>query len=78
MPNAYEDSEKVFEVLSAFPSPSIRMIADCLGWRGPTHALDTFRVHRALLDLAVDRKVEQVGGRWRVVSGHKHSGTPHP
>ena len=62
-----DDSEKVFDVLSAFPSPSIRMIADCLGWRGPTHALNTFRVHRALIELAVDKKVEKVDGRWRVV-----------
>ena len=61
-----DDSEKVFEVLSAFPSPSIRMIAGALAWIGPTGALDTFRVHRALLDLAVDRKVEQVGKNWRV------------
>ena len=67
MPNAYEDSEKVFDVLSAFPSPSIRMIAGALAWIGPTGALDTFRVHRALIELALDRQVEKVGGRWRVV-----------
>ena len=62
-----DDSEKVFDVLSAFPSPSIRMIAGALAWIGPTGALDTFRVHRALIELAVDKRVEKVDKRWRVV-----------
>ena len=66
-----DDSEKVFEVLAAFPSPSVRMIAGCLDWKGATGALDTFRVHAALVELALSRRVEKVGGRWRLVSGHK-------
>ena len=60
------DKEKVFEVLAAFPNPSIRMIASCLAWQGKTGVLDTYRVHKALLDLVLEKKVEQVNKRWRV------------
>ncbi len=71
-----DDIEKVFDVLRAFPSPSIRMIAGALGWIGPTGALDTFRVHRALLVLATDKLVifDKAAKRWRVVKRKGDSG----
>lgn len=65
-----------FEVLAIFqrvPDASTREIAFALGWfYGKDVAYgrrrrDTARVHRALTDLAADKKVMKVGKRWVLV-----------
>jgi len=62
------DGSKVLHVLETWQNGlSVRLIADALDWRSATSkTLDTRRVHRALIALAVDGLVVQVDKRWRV------------
>ena len=67
-----DDFQKVIQALEFWQHGlSLRLIADALGWRNAEGKLNTARVHRALVELALSRRVEKVGGRWRLVSGHK-------
>jgi|HubBroStandDraft_1064217.scaffolds.fasta_scaffold18336_2 hypothetical protein len=61
-----DDSEKVLAVLNILPTASVRMIADALDWRLTTGKLNTFRVHQAIMALALDKRIAQVDKRWRV------------
>ena len=63
-----DDCAKVIQVLEQWHDGlSLRLIASVLGWGGGRrNGLNTARVHRALLDLAMQRKVEQVNKKWRI------------
>jgi hypothetical protein len=75
MTKASKDRADVLHVLSTFDTfghgLSVRMVAGVLCWTGGTarHNLDTRRVHRALMQLAADKRIEQdrVSKRWRAV-----------
>jgi len=74
------DGQKVFQVLELLPDLTARLIAQACGWRGPTGVLNTARVHRALMQLAADRKIWQdpSNKRWKLVRKQGDTGTPHP
>ena len=64
-----DDLAEVMRVLNMFSDGlTLRLIASALNWRSTKGRtlLDTRRVDRALLDLVLEKKVEQVNKRWRV------------
>lgn len=71
MPSASKDQTEVLRILGILPHASVRVLAATLDWQGNSRRtrLDTARVHRAILQLAANKLVEQDRDtrRWRLV-----------
>ena len=62
------DSAQVWRVLEYWHEGlSVRLIAGALNWKGGRRVLDTKRVERAIAELAADKKIAKIDGRWRAV-----------
>ena len=61
------DLELVLKALEKFPGAGPRTLAAWLGWIAPTGRPHDWRVKFALVELLLDKRVEKVGGKWRVV-----------
>ncbi len=61
-----EDSEFLFQVFSANPRANVRTLCELCGWPG-----NTARLHRAMTELALDKRVAKVGSKWKIVNLNK-------
>lgn len=61
------DTEHVQEVMQEHPNLPVRLIAVRLGWIHANGRPQAWRVERALHELALQKRVTQVGKKWKLI-----------
>lgn len=62
------EKDQVFDVLCAHPMLPTRLIAVRLGWIHANGRPQAWRVERAMVELAAEKRVAKVGKRWELVT----------
>jgi len=58
------DYEHVHKVFTEHPNASLHVLASRLGWIHTNGRPQTWRVHRAMAELALEKRVTKVGRKW--------------